>query len=62
MALGAHLHATWDMLAFVHNGLDPKSNKQALTVCVATYKKWALSLELSFNTRLITLDFFEMMI
>ena len=29
MALGAHLHATWDMLAFVHNGLDPKS-KQAL--------------------------------
>ena len=31
MALGAHSHATWDMLAFVHNGLDPES-KHALSV------------------------------
>ena len=29
MALGAHLHATWDILAFVPNGPGPKS-KQAL--------------------------------
>ena len=34
MALGVHLHATWDMLAFVHNGLDPKS-KHALIVANA---------------------------
>ena len=30
MTLGAHLHATWDILAFVHHGPGPKS-KQALT-------------------------------
>ena len=29
MALGAHLHATWDILAFVPNGPGPKS-KQTL--------------------------------
>ena len=31
MALGTHLHATWDILAFVPNGHGPKS-KQALSV------------------------------
>ena len=30
MTLGANLHATWDILAFAHNGLDPKS-KHALS-------------------------------
>ena len=29
--LGGHLHATWDILAFVPNGPGPKS-KQALNI------------------------------
>ena len=31
MALGTHLHATWDILSFVPNGTGPKS-KHALII------------------------------